>query len=108
MYKPPQDIITSLLKEDIGVDIKGPPITVNLKQRMQNRKIAVNVDEPTSIDYKPQISVDIVNPNERKHEFSVNMREALNGDLMFMDHKDIDIILMKEKKKIVAFPKFFR
>jgi hypothetical protein len=33
------------------------------------------------------------------------MREALNGDLMFMDHKDIDIILMKEKKKIVAFPK---
>ena len=105
MYKPPQDIITELLKEDIGVDINKPPITVNLKQRMSNRKIGVNIDEPTSVDYKPQISVDIVNPNERKHQFSVNMREALNGDLMFMDHKDIDIILMKEKKKIVAFPK---
>ena len=72
---------------------------------MANRKIGVNIDQPTSIDYKPQISVDIVNPNERKHEFSVNMREALNGDLMFMDHKDIDIILMKDKKKIIAFPK---
>ena len=104
MYKPPQDIITDLLKEDIGVNI-DQSVTVNLKQRMASRKIGVNVDQPTTVDYKPQISVDIVNPNERKHEFSVNMREALNGDLMFMDHKDIDIILMKEKKKIVVFPK---
>ena len=104
MYKPPQDIITDLLKEDIGVNI-DQSVTVNLKQRMANRKIGVNIDQPTAVDYKPQIGVDIVNPNERKHEFSVNMREALNGDLMFMDHKDIDIILMKEKKKIVAFPK---
>jgi hypothetical protein len=104
MYKPPQDIITDLLKEDIGVNIDDS-IGVNLKQRITNRKIGINVDQPTAVDYKPQISVDIVNPNERKHEFSVNMREALNGDLMFMDHKDIDIILMKEKKKIIAFPK---
>ena len=103
MYKPPLDIVTELLKEDVGIDINKPPITVNLKQRM--KKIGVNIDEPTFVDYKPQISVDIVNPNERKHQFSVNMRETLNGDLMFMDHKDIDIILMKEKKKIVAFPK---
>tara|TARA_R100000152_G_C6764879_1_gene189570 strand:- start:1073 stop:1723 length:651 start_codon:yes stop_codon:yes gene_type:complete len=94
MYKPPQDIITDLLQEDIGI---------NLKQRMKT--IGVNINEPTSVDVNSQISVNIVNPNERKHKFSVNMREALNGDLMFMDHKDIDIILMKEKKKIVAFPK---
>lgn len=104
MYKPPQDIITDLLKEDIGVDI-DQPITVNLKQRMTDKKIGVNINNPTSVDYKPQVSVDIVNPNQRKHEFSVDMREALNGDLMFMGHNDIDIILMKEKKKIVAFPK---
>ena len=39
MYKPPQDIITELLKEDIGVDINKPPITVNLKQRMSIWKI---------------------------------------------------------------------
>ena len=94
MYKKPQDIITDLIQEDISI---------NLKQRMKSRKI--NIDSPTSIDYQPQISIDIVNPNEKKHEFSVNMREAINGDLMFMEHKDIDIILMKEKKKIVAFPK---
>ncbi len=94
MYKPPQDIVTGLLLEEVGV---------NLKQRIKS--IKVNIDEPTSIDVNSQISVNIVNPNVKEHKFSVNMREALNGDLMFMDHKDIDIILMKEKKKIVAFPK---
>ena len=105
MYKKPQDIITELLKEDVGIDIKEPTVAINLKQRMQNRKIGVNIDQPTSINYKPQLGVDIVNPNEREHKYSVIMREALNGDLMIMDHNDIDIILMKEKKKIVAFPK---
>ncbi len=94
MYKKPQDIITDLIQEDIGI---------NLKQRMKSRKI--NINSPTSVNYQPQISIDIVNPNEKKHEFSVNMRETINGDLMFMEHKDIDIILMKQKKKIVAFPK---
>ena len=53
----------------------------------------------------PQIGVNIKNSNERKREFSVNMKETLNGDIMFMEHKDIDVILMKQKKKIVAFPK---
>ena len=33
------------------------------------------------------------------------MRKALNGDLMIFDHKDIDIIVMTEKKKVVAFAK---
>jgi hypothetical protein len=35
----------------------------------------------------------------------LNMRKTLDGDIMIFDHADIDIILMKEKKKIVAFPK---
>lgn len=117
MYKPPQDIITELLKEDVGIDFTqepternirvdiDQPVSVNLKQRMTDRKIGVNIDQPVSIHVNPQIGVNITNPNERKHEFSVNMKEALNGDIMFMEHKDIDIILMKQKKKIVAFPK---
>jgi hypothetical protein len=117
MYKPPQDIITELLQEDVGIDFRqeptesniginiDQPVSINLKQRITDRKIGVNIDQPTSVHINPQVGVDIVNPNERKHKFSVNMRETLNGDLMFMDHKDIDIILMKEKKKIVAFPK---
>jgi len=104
MYKPPEDIITELLKEDIGVDI-DQPVSINLKQRMSDRRVGVNIDQPVTVRVNPQLGVNITNPNERKREFSVNMKETLNGDIMFMEHKDIDIILMKQKKKIVAFPK---
>ena len=38
-------------------------------------------------------------------EFKLNMRKALNGDLMIFDHADIDIVVMLESKKIVAFAK---
>jgi hypothetical protein len=38
-------------------------------------------------------------------EFNLNLRRALNGDLMIFDHADIDIVVMMEKKKIVAFAK---
>jgi len=35
----------------------------------------------------------------------LNIRKTLDGDIMIFDHSDIDIIIMKEKQKIVAFPK---
>jgi len=50
------------------------------------------------------ITVNIEQPSRVLH-FELNVRRALNGDLMIFDHKDIDIIIMMEKKKIVAFAK---
>ena len=38
-------------------------------------------------------------------EFQLMMRKALNGDLMIFDHTDIDIVVMLEQKKVVAFAK---
>ena len=35
----------------------------------------------------------------------LNIRKTLDGDIMIFDHADIDIIIMKEKQKIVSFPK---
>lgn len=35
---------------------------------------------------------------------NLNIRKTLDGDIMIFDHADIDIIIMKEKQKIVAFP----
>jgi hypothetical protein len=35
----------------------------------------------------------------------LNIRKTLDGDIMIFDHADIDIIIMKEKQKIIAFPK---
>ena len=37
--------------------------------------------------------------------FELDIRSTLNGDLMVFDHGDIDIIILKEKKKIVTFAK---
>ena len=46
-------------------------------------------------------------PPEEKPVVTVNLniRKTLDGDLMIFDHADIDIIIMKEKQKIVAFAK---
>ena len=41
--------------------------------------------------------------NREKENFILNAK--LDGDLLVFDHADIDIVLMVEKKKIVAFPK---
>tara|TARA_R100000808_G_C2146075_1_gene153965 strand:- start:1301 stop:1810 length:510 start_codon:yes stop_codon:yes gene_type:complete len=36
---------------------------------------------------------------------SLNARKSLDGNLMIFDHDQIDIVVMHEKKKVVAFPK---
>ena len=68
-------------------------------------KIKVDIEKDIEVNVKPTISVEIVNSNKQSLNFSLNMRKALNGDLMIFDHKDIDIIVMSEKKKVVAFAK---
>jgi hypothetical protein len=56
------------------------------------------------------ITIKIGSPAEAKKEIPVaevelNMRRTLDGDIMIFDHADIDIIIMREKQKIVSFPK---
>ena len=67
--------------------------------------VTVDIDNDINVKVKPTINVEIVNSNKEKLNFKLNMRKALNGDLMIFDHKDIDIIVMTEKKKVVAFAK---
>jgi len=38
-----------------------------------------------------------------KVEGKLQLRSAINGDLMIMDHKDIDIVVKPNEKKIVSF-----
>ena len=38
-------------------------------------------------------------------EKTLNLRSTLNGDLMVLDHKDIDIVVQPSSKKIVTFAK---
>ncbi len=54
---------------------------------------------------KKSIGIKITDPTKRIYEFKLDVRRALNGDLMIFDHSDIDIVIIKEKKKIVSFAK---
>jgi len=104
MYKKPQDIVSDLLQEDIGIDIQTPT-GIDFKPPESDTDIGIDIERGKDIYIKPQITVDIVNNNARTTKFEMNVRKALNGDLLVFDHADIDIVLMVEKKKIVAFPK---
>lgn len=105
MYRPPQDIITDLLKEDLGIDIVPPSFGIDIRTPEEDPTVVIDVEKDKDIKINPQISIDIVNNNERTTTFEMNIRKALNGDLLVFDHADIDIVLMVEKKKLVAFPK---
>jgi len=75
---------------------------------MVNVKITDEEQEAASsvkVKIKDSIDVRIVNPNAQILKFDLNLRRALNGDYLIFDHSDIDIVIMAEKKKIVAFAK---
>jgi len=105
MYKKPQDIISDLLQEDLGIDILTPT-DVNIMTEPEERDLDVKIQRDTGVRFTPgSVGVKINNPNERTTKFEMNIRTALNGDLLVFDHADIDVVLMVDKKKIVAFPK---
>tara|TARA_X000001388_G_scaffold18165_2_gene11477 strand:+ start:7693 stop:8316 length:624 start_codon:yes stop_codon:yes gene_type:complete len=66
---------------------------------IQDNSVTVRVDSA------PSVGVKIVDPYLHEIKFKLNMRRAMNGDLMIFDHPDIDIVYMIEKKKIVTFAK---
>jgi hypothetical protein len=70
------------------------------EEENDNIKVAIIPNQDPNI-----IRIEIVNPNEEKIVFHMQARRALNGDIMIFDHKDIDIVLMPEKSKVVAFAK---
>jgi len=58
--------------------------------------VQVNISKP---DVKVTVQKPIIS------QFKLEARETLNGDIMIFDHPDIDIIILKEKNKVVAFAK---
>ena len=96
-------------RETIPVDFYDE-VDVSVRQP---RNINVDVDRPgqqqgnfLKVDFeKPSIPINIIDPSKNIYEFKLNLRRALNGDLMVFDHADIDIIILLEKKKVVAFAK---
>jgi len=63
------------------------------------------IEKNVSVDVQPTVGIKITNSKLKNYVFELTTRESLNGDILIYDHKDIDIVLMQEKKKIVAFAK---
>ena len=64
-------------------------------------KIAVKDPVDTADDNKSA-------PGEPQASVKLNMRKAIEGQVMIFDHPDIDIVIDPSKRKIIAFPKEMR
>jgi len=67
--------------------------------------VKVKINDKVEVDIKPTVKVTIKPSNMADLQTSLVLREAINGDYMIFGHSDIDIIILKEQSKIVAFAK---
>ncbi len=67
--------------------------------------IKINIDPAIASESQKTINVTIKGREKIDYNFDLHVRETLNGDFLIFDHRDIDIIILKEQKKIVAFAK---
>jgi len=79
------------------------PINVKIDGVAQPAFIDTNIS--VKVDDTSKVGVTINNPFLHEIKFKLNIRESMNGDLMIFDHPDIDIVIMKEKQKVVTFAK---
>ena len=72
-------------------------VKISKQDTEEANKIKVKIE-------KPDLRVKLEH-EDPKITFELNARKALNGDIMIFDHTDIDIVILTEKKKIIAFAK---
>ena len=65
----------------------------------------VSIGSPPEEAKAPNITVEFKGQEKETLEFSLKFRSALNGDLMILDHKDIDIVIQPQNSKVVTFAK---
>ena len=68
-------------------------------------KIKIAPEEEVTQEAPETIKVKLEFVEKDEIEKQLNLRSALNGDLMILDHKDIDIVVQTTSKKIVTFAK---
>ena len=67
--------------------------------------ISVVINSPTQPEPKKVIKVSLNGLQKIDYSYNLHVREALNGDFLIFDHNDIDIVVLKGQKKVVAFAK---
>lgn len=67
--------------------------------------IKVTINSPLQPEPKKVIKVTLKGRDGIEYSYDLHVREALNGDFLIFDHNDIDIVILKQERKIVAFAK---
>ena len=67
--------------------------------------MSINIDLIGLEPDKETIKIDLSPEKKEDLQFELVIRSAINGDLMILEHKDIDIIIKQKENKIIAFPK---
>ena len=67
--------------------------------------ISVTINSSDQTEPKKVIKVTLQGLQKVDYSYNLNVREALNGDFLIFDHNDIDIVVLKGQKKVVAFAK---
>lgn len=86
------------------------PINIRLAdeeeaQEQPDSTIKVKIVKSDSEEVPDESGVKVEVVEKDRIESKLKLRSAINGDLMIMDHKDIDIVIKQSDKKIVAFAK---
>jgi|TARA_Y100000114_G_C11741676_1_gene319302 hypothetical protein len=83
---------------------KSTDIDIKTNAEKDRENVTVDVTKDLGINIKPTIGIKI-NDNKKTIKKKLNFKKAINGDIMIFGHGDIDIMVLKEQKKIVAFAK---
>ena len=65
----------------------------------------VTVGTPPEEEKPADLTVELKGEEKETLNYQLKLRSALNGDLIILDHKDIDIVIQPENSKVVAFAK---
>ena len=65
----------------------------------------VTIGDPEIEETQPDLTVELKGEEKETINFKLKLRSALNGDLIILDHKDIDIVVQPNNNKVVTFAK---
>ena len=81
---------------------------MSLKINISDSEKEEIVEEESAVKIKvtpsdKDVGIEVI--EEKKIEFNLKLRSAMNGDLIILDHKDIDIVIQTKSNKVVTFAK---
>ena len=84
--------------------LKPTGVDVQTAAERDAGQVDVSVQKDVGININPTIGVKI-NDSKNTQKDKLNFKKAINGDIMIFEHKDIDIVILRKEKKVVAFAK---